>query len=284
MNCGAIASSTFIRPLDYVTGSAFAWSLWLLNSRYTGYAFEARRSSDNATTNVSFDKGVVTNSSAVSAGGNFGTWRGADTIFIRTQYDQSGNACNVVQTNTSLQFIYTDNHYLGRPSIRSVSNSYGQGTSTVLKNINSYSEYFRMYANNGAAGSNMILEGGNGTLSGLFTTANNNARFLYRSPYNNSGGDNIQSSNGTIPSATYFNYTGVRNGTAGTQTVWVNGGSSATLSSLAQPAWPNTNMLMTLCANGGSIGSGSLVGYIFAGTGFPYALNATQRAYLQANI
>lgn len=281
---GQIASSAFIRPLDYIEGAAFAWSLWQLRSAYTGYAFEARRSSDNATTNVSFDKGVVTNNSLVSAGGTFGVWRDADVIYVRTLYDQTVNGCNMVQTTLATQPIYTDNHYLGRPAFQSLGNSYLRGTSTILKSINSYSQYFRLNTTSGASGSNSVLEGGDTFLSGLFTTASNVARFLYRSPYFNSGGDNVQTVGGSIPSGTYFGHMCVRDGTAATQTVWVNNSTTANISSLGQPAWPATDMIMTMLANGGSLGSGSLLGYVFAGIGFPFALTAQQRAFLQASI
>src|SRR6185437_5131236 len=240
--CGIIAGSGFVRPLDYVTGAAHAWSLWLLRSAYTGYACKLRRSSDNATTDVSFYHGQVSGNSSVAAGGNLTTWIGASTnVYIVTLYDQMSNGCNLTQSTLANQPQYSATGYSSKPTIVSGSNSYLQATSTILKNINSYSQYFRMYTNSGASSNNPILEGGNGSLSGLFTTASNVARFTYRSPYSNVGGDTAQTSTGVIPSSTWFNWTGVRNGTASTQQVWINGGATASISSLTQVAWPNTN-------------------------------------------
>jgi hypothetical protein len=281
-NFGTIAATTFVRPLDFVTGSCVAYSDWLLRSAYTSYAFEARRSSDNATTNVAFDhSGVVSNSSVVSAGGNFGTWRGADTIYYRTRYDQSGNGNNVTQTTLANQPIFTDNSYLGRPAMRIASPRVMTGTNTSLKSINSVSIYSRMYCDNGA-GSNGFFEAGDGTsLTGIFSSCSNKARFLYRSPYFNSGGDDINTANGTIPTATYFNYTGVRDSSANNQKVWVNGGSVATLSSLTQPALPATNPTVTL---GGLVRANNMTGYLFAVIVFPYALTTQQQTYLQTNV
>lgn len=282
---GQIASSSFVRPLDYVTGAAHAWSLWLLRSAYTGYACKLRRSSDNAMTDVSFYRGMVSGNSSVVAGGNLTTWIGASTnVYIVTVYDQMNNGCDLTQATAANQPQYIASSYLSRPCIVSASNSYLRGTSTLLKNISSYSQYFVLNATSGISGTNNILEGGNGALSGLYTTASNVARFLYRSPYANSGGDNVQTANGSIPSNTWFNHTAVRDATAGNQKVWINGSTTATLSSLTQPVWPNTNMLMTMLANGGSLGSGSLVGQVFAGICFPFALTTQQQTYLQANI
>lgn len=285
MSFGAIAASTFVRPLDYVTGAAHAWSLWLLRSAYTGYACKLRRSSDNAMTDVSFFRGQVSGNSSVAAGGDLTTWIGASTnVYIVTLYDQMSNGCDLTQSTSANQPQYNATNYSSKPTVVSASNSYLRATSTILKNINSYSQYARMYTNNGAASNNPILEGGNLTLSGLFTTASNLGRILYRSPYASSGGDNITTSTGVIPSATWFNYTAVRDASAGNQKVWINGGSVATLSSLTQPAWPNTDMTLTMLANGTNLANGCLVGQMFALICFPFALTTEQQTFLQANI
>lgn len=279
--CGIIASSGFVRPLDFVTSAAHAWSFWLLRSRYTNYAFEARRSSDNATTNVLFDRGVVTNNSIVSSGGTFGTWRGADTIFIRTIYDQMQNGGDFVQTTNSLQLTYTDNHYLSRPVWRSSSTTYMTSTSSILKNIVNTSFYVVANTTTGSASTNSLLWGGSGTTAGLYCGAANRLRFLFASPYGTA--DDCLGVTGIIPNATYFNYTAVRDTVAGTQRAWLNGANLASIAT-TRPAWPNTNLSLTLCTNGSNIAGGCMVGYMFACIAFPFALTAQQQSYLQANI
>lgn len=285
---GVVASSGNSFPLDVVPGAALAYSMKKLRSAYAGFAFKARRSSDNATTDVSFDNntGGVSNNSSVSAGGTFGAWRGADTIFINTLYDQGTFGNNITQATLARQFVYIDNNYNGYPVIRSNNTptpTYLQGSNTTLKNINSYSEYCKLNVDSGpgVGAANTILEGGGPVnLSGLFTSVKNSARFVYRSPYSNTGGDNTQSGTGVIPSATYFSFSAIRDSVANNSKVYKNGVVLATLTPLTAPAWPGTNMTMTMGANGGSLGSGSMNGYFFALISYPYALTTNQLAFL----
>lgn len=91
-------------PLDGITAFGRELATVRLRTAYTGYAFIIRRSSDNATTSVSFDSnGKVSTSSSVSAGGTLGTWIGSNDGFIDTWYDQSGNGRNMVQATAAEQ-------------------------------------------------------------------------------------------------------------------------------------------------------------------------------------
>lgn len=280
----ASASSSNSYPLDVVPDAAFAYCMKKLRGAYTGFAFKARRSSDDATTDVSFDNvGVVSNNSSVSAGGTFGTWRGVSTIFIHTLYDQSTFTNNLTQITNANQPIFTDAHYLGNPSIRIQSPQVMGGTNTTLQSpVNSCSLFTRIQLDNGAA-TNTVFNGGNSIsgASGLFFTLSNRFRFLYRSPYAILGGDDILSVTGNVPSNSYFTSMGVRNSAANNQIVYRNNVAVGTLSSLTQPALPATNMAISL---GGNFGGNAMAGYIFAIISYPYAITSAQRTYLQANI
>src|SRR6185369_2778356 len=72
---------------------------------YTGASFRATRSSDDAETDVYFDGNGITDSSLVSVGGNYGTWRGSDTIKLVRLYDQSGNGNHGVMSDPIKQPI-----------------------------------------------------------------------------------------------------------------------------------------------------------------------------------
>ena len=100
--------------LDAFPNAAAAYSLRKLSSSYTGNCIEVRRSSDNALQNIGFVNNVLDTASLLS-------FIGAETGFIRTWYDQSGNARDYAQTNNANQprvvisgVLQTD---LGKPII-----------------------------------------------------------------------------------------------------------------------------------------------------------------------
>lgn len=83
-------------PLDAVGSAAAAYSLWLLDPDYAGNCLEVRRASDNALANIGFVDGFL-DVVALEA-----HCAGTDG-YIRTWYDQSGNAANAVQTTNGSQ-------------------------------------------------------------------------------------------------------------------------------------------------------------------------------------
>ena len=82
--------------LDDYPNSSAAYSLRKLRSAYTGNCIEVRRSLDGATQNIGFVNNVLDTSSLLS-------FVGAGDGFVRTWYDQSGNAKNATQTTTANQ-------------------------------------------------------------------------------------------------------------------------------------------------------------------------------------
>ena len=83
--------------LDTYTGAAAAYSLRKLRTAYTGSAIRVRRSNDNAETDIGFNcfGELDTVSLAAHCGSNDG--------FVKTWYDQSGNANNATQTTAAQQ-------------------------------------------------------------------------------------------------------------------------------------------------------------------------------------
>jgi hypothetical protein len=80
--------------LDAYGGAAAAYSLRRLSANYTGPVVRVRRSSDN--TEQDFTATQVTD-------GTLTTFCGAGNGFVRTWYDQSGNARNAEQATTANQ-------------------------------------------------------------------------------------------------------------------------------------------------------------------------------------
>ena len=82
--------------LDTYPGASAAYSLRSISSTYSGNAIRVRRASDNAELDIGFSSGSVdTSAIATHCGSNDG--------FVTTWYDQSGNARNATQSNSSLQ-------------------------------------------------------------------------------------------------------------------------------------------------------------------------------------
>lgn len=87
----------FTGLLDEYGGAAAAYSVRRLSSSYSGSLIEVRRSSDNTTQNIGYDANGDLDTTALLS------FVGAGDGFVRTWYDQSGNANNAQQTTTSEQ-------------------------------------------------------------------------------------------------------------------------------------------------------------------------------------
>lgn len=83
--------------LDIYTGAAAAYSLRKLRGAYSGAAVRVRRSNDNAEQDIGFDSNGNLNESALTS------FVGANSGFVTTWYDQSGNARNMTQAIAASQ-------------------------------------------------------------------------------------------------------------------------------------------------------------------------------------
>jgi hypothetical protein len=96
---GIIQSSQFNPLLDDYPNAAAAYSLRKLRTTYTGNAIRVRRQ-DNAELDIGFTAaGVLDTDALLAFTGTSGTSNG----FIRTWYDQSGNANNAAQITATQQ-------------------------------------------------------------------------------------------------------------------------------------------------------------------------------------
>lgn len=91
-------ASSLTPPLDLAGVSAYAAYSFSrkLRAGYAGNAFKVRRSSDNATQNIGFVGSAVDTASLLS-------FVGANSGYIDTVYDQSGNANDLAQATTANQ-------------------------------------------------------------------------------------------------------------------------------------------------------------------------------------
>jgi hypothetical protein len=103
-NFASSGVSGFTGLLDTYPNAAAAYSLRLLKSDYTGALVEIRRSSDNAVKTFYADSNnELSLTSEDGSGTSLSSWITTDNGFVRTWYDQSGNANNATQTTASNQ-------------------------------------------------------------------------------------------------------------------------------------------------------------------------------------
>jgi len=121
--------------LDTYPGAAAAYSLRKLRTAYNGSAIRVRRSSDNTEQDIGFVNNELDTAS-------LNTFVGANSGFITTWYDQSGNGINATQSTSANQprivlsgVIETQ---LLKPAIK-FTNSNGNGFTTTLSLNNPFS-------------------------------------------------------------------------------------------------------------------------------------------------
>jgi hypothetical protein len=90
----AVAAQNLL--LDDYPNAAAAYSLRKVRTAYTGNAIRVRRSNDNTEQNIGF-VGVDLDTASLK------TFVGANSGFVTTWYDQSGNARNITQTTAANQ-------------------------------------------------------------------------------------------------------------------------------------------------------------------------------------
>lgn len=83
--------------MDTVTGAAAAYGLRRLQAAYAGPAIRVRRSNDNAELSIGFSGSGGLNTAALLA------HCGANSGFVTTWYDQSGNGRNLTQATSGAQ-------------------------------------------------------------------------------------------------------------------------------------------------------------------------------------
>ncbi|XZF15445.1 hypothetical protein ACTHGU_04865 [Chitinophagaceae bacterium MMS25-I14] len=105
------------KTLDKITtASSFGYSLRRVKNSYAGYAVRIRRGTDNAEADVDFDAtGIVSTASnvKVTAKGSssltvgqtltYSSFKGSQTIYVKTWYDQGATAYHATQTTTASQ-------------------------------------------------------------------------------------------------------------------------------------------------------------------------------------
>ena len=164
----------FVGLLDLYPNAAAAYSLRKLRAAYSGSAIRVRRASDNAEQDIGFVNNVLDTASLTSfCSGTNG--------FVKTWYDQSGNARNAEQTTAANQpqIVSSGSVILenGNPTIQNTATK-GLKTTAVNLSVASNLSIFSVYKNTS-------------TLEGFIIESSANTN-------NNNGGFFISQSNTTI--------------------------------------------------------------------------------------
>jgi hypothetical protein len=146
--------------LDTYSGAAAAYSLRLLRTAYTGSAIRVRRASDNTEQDIGF----VSNELDTSA---LTTFCSGTNGFVKTWYDQSGNARDATQTTAANQPKIVSSGSLllmnSKPTVffDGINDSFL--LSTTIPAQNTYSLFSVGFVNNTATGNDMIIAGNTGS-------------------------------------------------------------------------------------------------------------------------
>ena len=146
--------------LDTYSGAAAAYSLRRLRTAYTGDAIRVRRASDNTEQDIGF----VSNELDTSA---LTTFCSGTNGFVKTWYDQSGNARDATQTTAANQPKIVSSGSLllmnSKPTVffDGINDSFL--LSTTIPAQNTYSLFSVGFVNNTATGNDMIIAGNTGS-------------------------------------------------------------------------------------------------------------------------
>lgn len=107
-NATSNALTTLATLLDIYPSASSAYSVRLLSgARYNNALLRARRSSDNAEVDIFVDSNyqlsLSSNITSRTSGTTLATWAGANSVFVTTWYDQSGNNNNATQGTAANQ-------------------------------------------------------------------------------------------------------------------------------------------------------------------------------------
>ena len=146
--------------LDTYSGAAAAYSLRRLRTAYTGDAIRVRRASDNTEQDIGFvDNELDTSALTTFCSGTDG--------FVKTWYDQSGNAKDATQTTLANQPQIVSSGSLllmnSKPTVffDGINDSFL--LSTTIPAQNTYSLFSVGFVNNTATGNDMIIAGNTGS-------------------------------------------------------------------------------------------------------------------------
>ena len=193
----AVAATNLL--LDDYPNAAAAYSLRKLDKDYTGSAIRVRRSSDNAEQDIGFTSSGDLDTGALK------TFVGANSGFVTTWYDQSGNARNATQTTAanqprivnagtverqdtkpSVRFISTSNNFLSMTTMSSNINF----SIYIIQKRTSTSDRGIMFGSSNINGGELIAQWND---NNFYLQFNKSGQYVYQFASDNTTGLNLLS-------------------------------------------------------------------------------------------
>jgi len=193
----AVAATNLL--LDDYPNAAAAYSLRKLDKDYTGSAIRVRRSSDNAEQDIGFTSSGDLDTGALK------TFVGANSGFVTTWYDQSGNAINAPQTTAanqprivnagtverqdtkpSVRFISTSNNFLSMTTMSSNINF----SIYIIQKRTSTSDRGIMFGSSNINGGELIAQWND---NNFYLQFNKSGQYVYQFASDNTTGLNLLS-------------------------------------------------------------------------------------------
>jgi hypothetical protein len=289
----SVAGSGIIRPasaqiLDRLTPAIGVWSLRKLRASYTGAAIRVRRSNDNAQADIGFDASGNLDTTALLA------HTGANSGFVSSWYDQSGNSFDAVQVTTSSQprivnagSTHTQNsvpavNFNGTSQHLPLSGS----ALSMAKNVAGFSGFIvAQSTNNSANQSPFCLHGGTSTTNGRFAFSKNTSNRIQAVAKALDADNGIFASNAT-DGATLTSWINTVDYTAPNCILYKGGTSQGNATTTSTPG--NTSNTDSVAIYIGCRGTGLTpnvywVGYISELVLFPLLVDANTRAALYSS-
>jgi len=156
---GNSTAQAFSGLLDQYPGAAVAYSMRRLSSTYSGPLVTIRRGNDNAEKDFYPDASQeLSLTSTDGAGTDLNTWIGSENGFIKTWYDQSGNANNAEQLTASAQAQIINSGALNTNNSKAALNTNGANNYFVFDSFATNGMALLAVGNNTAYGT--IISGG----------------------------------------------------------------------------------------------------------------------------
>jgi hypothetical protein len=182
--------------LDDYPNAAAAYSLRKLDKDYTGSAIRVRRSNDNSEQDIGFTSSGDLDTASLK------TFVGANSGFITTWYDQSGNARNATQTTAANQprivNAGTINRESGKPLIQFIRSSTTFLTGAAIFDVNGFTLFCAIGTHSTASQQNFF--GNRSANGGWIYRYNTTPQYQFNMVFFNAANINISSQNKQVVS------------------------------------------------------------------------------------
>lgn len=183
-----------------------------------------------------------------------------------TWFDKSGRGNHVTQATGSQQATFRTNIINGKSAMlfsQALSTFYQRNAVKDFYSVNSYS-IFAVVRPTFLGGNGALIETGSGATSGIYILlpTGSGIRLTHRSPFAGSGGDTAITGSGAVSINNNYILQFHRSAANNNQTSTSSSGTTITLTPLTQPAYPASDMRLTIGTNPNGVATNTYTGYM----------------------